>query len=253
MLCVLWEPFIDIPVAVIQQNGHQEVMPLSMLIFEALGNLKATSTLRVPSQVASHLQKALRSAKKYSGVDAYDIIEFIAALDWCTGSVTMAGNSWVATTQWVAAIQKPPSLKCIAPWEGFTDKYRDVVYRGAIPKRDFVSFIFDKTIRGRQKREDLAKALDQWPLMNAYWEDKALDTSVIDIPIYVLASYCSGIHVPGSIRGFNSAKTKDKWLRIHLVQEWFDLYRKESIDDLQKFFDRYVKGLDNGWEKTSPV
>ncbi|KAJ3548657.1 hypothetical protein NM208_g901 [Fusarium decemcellulare] len=187
------------------------------------------------------------------GVDAYDVCEYVAALDWCTGGVTMAGNSWLATTQWTAAVQKPPSLKCIAPWEGFTDKYRDVVCRGGIPKRDFVSFIFNKTIRGRQKREDLARALDEWPLMNPFWEDKIIDTSVIDIPIYSLGSYCSGIHVPGSIRGFNSAKSKDKWLRIHPTQEWFDLYTKESTDELQKFFDRYLKGIDNGWEKTPRV
>ncbi|KAF9874378.1 hypothetical protein CkaCkLH20_08361 [Colletotrichum karsti] len=187
------------------------------------------------------------------GVDGYDICEFIAALDWCTGGVTMAGNSWLATTQWSTAIQKPPSLKCIAPWEGFTDKYRDVVCRGGIPKRDFVSFIFNQTIRGRQRREDLAKALDDWPLMNAFWEDKALDTSMIEIPIYALGSYCSGIHVPGSIRGFNSATSKDKWLRIHSTQEWFDLYSKEASGDLQKFFDRYLKGVDNGWEKTPRV
>jgi predicted acyl esterase len=188
-----------------------------------------------------------------TGVDAYDCIEFIAKLDWCNGAITMAGNSWLATTQWSAAIQKPPSLKCIAPWEGFTDKYRDVACRGGVPKKDFVGFIFNKTIRGRQKREDLEKALDQWPLMNAFWQDKSLDTSSIDIPIYALASYCSGIHVAGTIRGFNTAQSKKKWLRIHPTQEWYDLYLKEANDDLQKFFDRYLKEIDNGWDETMPV
>ncbi|KAH7201147.1 Alpha/Beta hydrolase protein [Fusarium oxysporum] len=187
------------------------------------------------------------------GVDGYDVCEFIAALEWCTGGVTMAGNSWMATTQWATAIQKPPSLKCIAPWEGFTDKYRDVVCRGGIPKRDFVNFIFNKTIRGRQQREDLALALDKWPLMNGFWADKFLDTSVVDIPVYALGSYCSGIHVPGSIRGFNTVKTKDKWFRVHPTQEWYDLYTKEANDELQLFFDRYVKCIENGWEKTPRV
>ncbi|RSL54657.1 hypothetical protein CEP53_007364 [Fusarium sp. AF-6] len=187
------------------------------------------------------------------GVDAYDVIEFIAALDWCNSCVSMAGNSWLATTQWTAAIQKPPSLKCIAPWEGFTDKYRDVVCRGGIPSKGFVSFIFDKTIRGRQRREDLATALERWPLMNAFWEDKALDTSVIDIPIYAVASYSSPIHGFGTVKAFNSAKSKKKWLRFHATQEWYDLYSKEATDDLQKFFDCYLKGTNNGWEETTPV
>jgi predicted acyl esterase len=80
-----------------------------------------------------------------------------------------------------------------------------------------------------------------------------LDTSSIDIPIYALASYCSGIHVAGTIRGFNTAQSKKKWLRIHPTQEWYDLYLKEANDDLQKFFDRYLKDIDNGWDETTPV
>ncbi|KAF2416195.1 alpha/beta-hydrolase [Tothia fuscella] len=161
------------------------------------------------------------------GRDAYDLIQAVAQLDWCNGSISMAGNSWLATTQWSAAIQKPPALKCIAPWEGFTDMYRDVACRGGIPKTDFVGFIFDKTIRGRQKREDVAKALGKWPLMR--------------------------IHVAGTFRGWTQARSKNKWLRVHSTQEWFDLYTKQSNDDLQLFFDRYLKNVDNDWEKTPKV
>ncbi|SPO03694.1 related to cocaine esterase [Cephalotrichum gorgonifer] len=187
------------------------------------------------------------------GVDAADVIEWIAKRDWCLGTVSMAGNSWLATTQWIAAIQQPPSLKCIAPWEGFTDMYRDVACRGGIPKEDFLGFIFNQTIRGRNRREDVAKAARDWPLMNAYWQDKVHDASAIKIPVYALASYSSAIHPAGTIRAFNAAGSKDKWLRVHPTQEWFDLYTKESTDELQKFFDRYLKNIDNGWEKTPKV
>ncbi|KAF5255756.1 hypothetical protein FOXYS1_13812 [Fusarium oxysporum] len=66
--------------------------------------------------------------------------------------------------------------------------------------------------------------------------------------------WCNGgITMAGSIRGFNAAKSKNKWLRIHPTQEWYDLYLKEANDELQKFFDRYLKGIDNGWEKTASV
>lgn len=187
------------------------------------------------------------------GVDAYDAIEYIAAQAWCNGACSMAGNSWLATTQWTAAIQAPPALKCIAPWEGFTDMYRNVLCRGGIPKRDFTAFIFNKTIRGRNRREDLGKALTDWPLMNAFWADKRWDTSVIDIPIYALASYCSGIHCSGTIEGWNNAKSENKWLRIHPTQEWYDLYGKPATDDLQKFYDRYLKDIKNDWEQTARV
>lgn len=162
----------------------------------------------------------------------------------------MVGNSWLATEQWTTAIQKPPALKCIAPWEAFTDLYRDLVCRGGIPKTNFASFVFNKTIRGRANREDIGKALEQWPLMNGYWEDKIYDTSVITIPIYALASYSSGNHGSGTVRGFYAAASEDKWIRFHSTQEWYDLYTPKYIDDLQKFFDRYLKGIQNDWELT---
>jgi predicted acyl esterase len=42
-------------------------------------------------------------------------------------------------------------------------------------------------------------------------------------------------------------------LRIHPTQEWFDIYQPESNDDLQRFLDYYLLGLDNGWETTPKV
>lgn len=32
--------------------------------------------------------------------DGYDVVEWIAAQDWCTGAIGMAGNSWLAAMQW---------------------------------------------------------------------------------------------------------------------------------------------------------
>lgn len=34
------------------------------------------------------------------GRDGYDTIEWIGVQPWCNGSVGMAGNSWLGTTQW---------------------------------------------------------------------------------------------------------------------------------------------------------
>ena len=49
------------------------------------------------------------------GPDGYDSIEHVAGLDWCSGDVVMAGNSYVGATQWLAAVEAPPSLRAIAP------------------------------------------------------------------------------------------------------------------------------------------
>ncbi|MER6350848.1 CocE/NonD family hydrolase [Streptomyces sp. NPDC001634] len=49
------------------------------------------------------------------GPDGYDTIEWIAAQQWCDGGVAMAGTSFQAIVQWLAAMDKPPHLKAIAP------------------------------------------------------------------------------------------------------------------------------------------
>jgi uncharacterized protein len=42
-------------------------------------------------------------------------------------------------------------------------------------------------------------------------------------------------------------------LRIHTTQEWHDLYQPHNNDELQRFFDRYTKGIENDWETTPKV
>ena len=45
----------------------------------------------------------------------------------------------------------------------------------------------------------------------------------------------------------------EKWLRIHNGQEWPDYYDEANVEDLRRFFDHYLKGMDNGWEQTPRV
>ena len=42
-------------------------------------------------------------------------------------------------------------------------------------------------------------------------------------------------------------------LRFHATQEWHDLYQPHNNDELQRFFDRYTKGIENDWETTPKV
>lgn len=41
-------------------------------------------------------------------------------------------------------------------------------------------------------------------------------------------------------------------LRIHATQEWHDLYQESNNDELQLFFDRFAKGLQNDFENKTP-
>jgi predicted acyl esterase len=58
--------------------------------------------------------------------DFYDLVEWIAQQPWCDGNVGMVGISNFAGHQWMTAMQQPPHLKAIFPYDalaayGFRD------------------------------------------------------------------------------------------------------------------------------------
>jgi len=53
--------------------------------------------------------------------------------------------------------------------------------------------------------------IEKYPMMNEYWADKRAKVEKINIPIYALASYSSGLHTFGSFRGFSEAPVSEKW------------------------------------------
>ncbi|MBV6760421.1 CocE/NonD family hydrolase [Rhodococcus opacus] len=185
------------------------------------------------------------------GRDGHDAVEAIAALPWCSGKVGLAGNSWLAMSQWRTASERPDHLAAIAPWEGLTDLYREVLARGGVPRTGFPAFIRDK-IYGHGKVEDPVAMLEKHPLVDEYWEDKLPDVARIDVPAYVVGSYTNPVHVNGTLQNWDML-TSPKWLRIHNSQEWPDFYDPRSVEDLRRFFDRYLKEIDNGWEATPRV
>ncbi|KAH8886239.1 alpha/beta-hydrolase [Thozetella sp. PMI_491] len=183
------------------------------------------------------------------GRDGYDSVECIGSQPWCNGAVAFAGNSYLAAAQWFIAAERPPHLKAIAPWEGFADTYRELNGRGGIPNYAFTSSMH----AGKNRLEDTGAMIRQYPLWNRYWEDKSAKLTQIDVPIYAAASFSTMLHTEGTIRGFLFSASKDKWLRIHHTQEWYDIYQKWANNDLQKFFDRYLYGKGNDWESTPKV
>ena len=86
--------------------------------------------------------------------------------------------------------------------------------------------------------------------MTTPWPPKAA-VERITVPTYVVSSYTNKVHTRGTIHAFNALTVQDKWLRIHNTHEWRDFYRNQ--EDLLRFFDRYLKGVDNGWESTPRV
>ena len=63
--------------------------------------------------------------------DGYDVVEWIAAQDWCDGKVAMTGGSYGGFTSVQVAALAPPHLETIIPWNFTDDRYTDDChYRG---------------------------------------------------------------------------------------------------------------------------
>ncbi|NLY39526.1 MAG: CocE/NonD family hydrolase [Firmicutes bacterium] len=186
------------------------------------------------------------------GKDGYDVVEWLAAREWCNGRIGFSGNSWLAISQWFIAAERPPHLAAIAPWEGHSDMYRDDLSIGGVVETGFSDrSILDRV--GRNYIEDVANMIHQYPLMNSFWEDKIPRFENIDVPAYIVASWTNPIHTLGTFRAFCNIRSTEKWLRVHNTQEWVDYADPESREDLRRFFDRYLKGIENGWEETPRV
>ncbi len=188
------------------------------------------------------------------GRDGADIIEWAAAQSWSNGKVGMSGNSWLAISQWFTAAQQPEHLAAIAPWEGLNDCYREIATRGGVMMPEFIKMLSDSFASTENGGiEDCISMMKQQPVMDDYWQDKAADLEKITVPAYVVASYTNPIHTYGSIEGYRRISSEQKWLRIHNTGEWDDYYNAAHTEELRRFFDRYLKGEDNGWEQTPHV
>jgi uncharacterized protein len=184
--------------------------------------------------------------------DGYDFIEWAAGQDWSNGKIGMAGNSWLAASQWFIAAEQPPHLAAIAPWEGLSDVMRDSSIRGGIPMLTFQELII-KSFAGENLVEDMPRMTVAEQCDTVYWQDKAAELERVTVPAYVVASYDNMAHTHGTFDAFRRLSSTDKWLRVHNTMEWPDFYRPENTAELLSFFDHYLRDHANGWKDTPRV
>ena len=185
------------------------------------------------------------------GRDGYDAVEWLAAREWSNGKVGFLGNSALAMCQWRIAAEQPPHLACIAPWEGIVDIYRENFMWGGFREKGFLPFLTQMLV-GTGLIEETGQMAIDYPLINAYWKDKIPDLSKITVPAYITAGW-NHFHLRGAMLAFRTITSTEKWLRAHRDFEWPDQYNRESLADATLFFDRYLKGIRNGWESTPRV
>jgi uncharacterized protein len=187
-------------------------------------------------------------------LDIYDLIEWAGTQLWSTGKVGMSGVSYLAIVQWRAAAEHPPHLAAINPWEGVSDRYREMAYHGGIPENRFGPMWRSRRVPySNQRVEDTVTMYAEHPLWDAYWESKTADLSRVEVPAYIVASWSDqGLHTRGTLEGFKRIQSKHKWLTVHGRKKWQYYFQPENVDRLRLFFDRFLKGIENevdSWPK----
>jgi predicted acyl esterase len=62
-----------------------------------------------------------------------------------------------------------------------------------------------------------------------------------------------GLHMRGNIEGYLAAGSQQKWLEMHTGTHFDAFYAPEGVALQMRFFDHFLKGIDNGWDKEPPV
>jgi predicted acyl esterase len=186
--------------------------------------------------------------------DYAELIEWAACQPWSNGKVGLDGVSYLAISQYKVAALNPPHLAAICPWEGFTDLYRDFVYPGGIRETGFSILWAKMTQRGARLVPNLAGELAAHPERDTFYQDATPDLSAITAPMLVCGSFSDhNLHTRGSFELFRRAASKEKWLYTHRDGKWSHYYSAEATQTRAAFFDHYLRGVDNGWERRQAV
>lgn len=224
------------------------------------------------------------------GKDIYDVVEWIAAQDWCDGNVGMIGISYFATVQILGAAEKPPHLKAIFANGGHFDLY-ELCYHGGImwlmPRASregrggdsgnafndvvgksqlvYTPEEYDRLRNERLQDPDIAHWSDfvhllHYPNRHELWMDYLLNphdgpfwrdhapiavAHEVDIPVYFQAKWGRGWNVEGTLECFHEVKGIKK-LDIQALPPMLERPFHESHDEMFRWYDYWLKGIDNG-------
>jgi predicted acyl esterase len=178
------------------------------------------------------------------GEDVYDLIEWAAGQRWSTGAVGMLGVSYLAMSQWKAAAQRPPGLKAVCPWEGFTDAYRDLMRPGGI-REDGFTRLWSLSLRRVRQSYRLTAQQRRRPLRDEWWRGLAPALENLTVPALICGSFSdNNLHTRGSFRGWEAIASTEKFLYTHRGGKWATFYAADARAAQLAFFDRYLRGRD---------
>ena len=211
--------------------------------------------------------------------DAVEIIAWLAAQDWCNGSVGMIGISWGGFNGLQVAARRPPALKAVVSIASTVDRYADDVhYMGGCLLNDTLDwggYFFtcgslppDPEIVGWERWQDMWKHrldnLDCYPMLwmehqrrDAFWKHGSVceDYGKIDIPVLNVSGWVDGYtaavfrcveNLPGA-KGI-AGPWGHKFPHIGIPGPAIGF-----LQECKRWWDRWLKGQQTGVENDPPL
>jgi putative CocE/NonD family hydrolase len=212
--------------------------------------------------------------------DGYDAVEWLAEQPWCDGNVGMWGISYGGFTAIQVAALRPPHLKAIVPVMATDDRYLDDIhYRGgcvtvselsqyAVSQVAMNAMPPDAAYRGSAWRADWLARLEATPPWlftwlreqtdGPYWRQGSLapDYDAIEAAIFNVGGWQDS-YVDPAFR----MQARCPAPSHTLVGPWHHSWPQDAepgpnIDGMHeflRFFDRHLRGQDNGWDHEPAV
>lgn len=215
--------------------------------------------------------------------DFHDCIEWAGVQPWSNGKVGLNGVSYFGINQWHVASLQPPHLAAMCIWEGAADWYRDMTHHGGILSTFWANW-YDmqvKTVqyglgeRGARSRvtgalvcgdetlsdEQLAANRCNFgdeilahPFDDDWHRARSPRWDRVTVPFLSAANWGGqGLHPRGNFEGFLRAASRHKWLEAHGLEHWTHFYTDYGRRLQLRFFDHFLKGIDNGQDRMPPV
>jgi predicted acyl esterase len=196
--------------------------------------------------------------------DYFDAIEWAGTQTWSNGNVGLWGMSYLAMSQHNVASLQPPHLKAMIAQGTDADIYNEALYGGGIFGEGFWTWWHKAWSGGNFCGERFETG----------WMDRVMATPFNDptaygpqgsifmapeidkatAPVWIVGPQAGAvIHQLGSSETFIRS-TAAKAKRFDFIDAWFpSCYSGTSITDHERWFDHWLKGIDNGVTDEAPV
>jgi predicted acyl esterase len=205
--------------------------------------------------------------------DGFDTVEWLATQPWSTGNIGTFGSSQAGFAQNFLAVTQPPHLKCQYMIDTGLSLYQEGYRIGGTTRPERFKGMGSVC----RVPADNAELMAEWfahPTFDEYWkqEDCSLHFDKMNVPCFTIGSWYDFMCV-GSVDSYvgrrnhggpNSRGTQQlllgPWLhgRLKEVNKVSELTYPENAKfpmeaHMLKWFDHYLKGVDNGAEKDPAV